>query len=343
MQEEKKWSLQLGGRELTITTGLLAQQANGSVTVRYGDTVVLAAATMSKGASKISGYFPLMVDYEERYYAAGKIKGSRFIKREGRPSDDAVLSGRAVDRTIRPLFNSRMRNDVQVVVTTLSYDGENNPDTVAMIAASAALTLSDIPWGGPIGAARVGMAENGSLILNPSADESKASALDLLLSGTQDKINMIEAAAKEVTEDKMVEAFQFGFEAIQKITAFIEGIRAEVGKEKSAPALLRGTDEFETQVKAAFLKEGLAEALYLLPKKAMEGAMADLSTKVTAWAKQAFPEQASLDELLTLISDEAADEIVHKNILKSEKRPDGRKLTEIRPIWCQVGILPRTH
>ncbi|OGI20013.1 MAG: polyribonucleotide nucleotidyltransferase [Candidatus Moranbacteria bacterium RIFCSPLOWO2_02_FULL_48_19] len=343
MQEEKKWSLQLGGRELTITTGLLAQQANGSVTVRYGDTVVLAAATMSKGASKISGYFPLMVDYEERYYAAGKIKGSRFIKREGRPSDDAVLSGRAVDRTIRPLFNSRMRNDVQVVVTTLSYDGENNPDTVAMIAASAALTLSDIPWGGPIGAARVGMAENGSLILNPSADESKASALDLLLSGTQDKINMIEAAAKEVTEDKMVEAFQFGFEAIQKITAFIEGIRAEVGKEKSAPALLRGTDEFETQVKAAFLKEGLAEALYLLPKKAMEEAMADLSTKVTAWAKQAFPEQASLDELLTLISDEAADEIVHKNILKSEKRPDGRKLTEIRPIWCQVGILPRTH
>ncbi|MDP3957300.1 MAG: polyribonucleotide nucleotidyltransferase, partial [bacterium] len=130
MQEEKKWSLQLGGRELTIATGLLAQQASGSVTVRYGDTVVLAAATMSKGASKISGYFPLMVDYEERYYAAGKIKGSRFIKREGRPSDDAVLSGRAVDRTIRPLFNSRMRNDVQVVVTTLSYDGENNPDTV---------------------------------------------------------------------------------------------------------------------------------------------------------------------------------------------------------------------
>ncbi|MDO8566392.1 MAG: polyribonucleotide nucleotidyltransferase [Candidatus Moranbacteria bacterium] len=343
MQEEKKWSLQLGGRELTIATGLLAQQASGSVTVRYGDTVVLAAATMSKGASKVSGYFPLMVDYEERYYAAGKIKGSRFIKREGRPSDDAILSGRAVDRTIRPLFNSRMRNDVQVVVTTLSYDGENNPDTVAMIAASAALTLSSIPWSGPIGAVRVGMAENGSLILNPSSDEAKVSALDLLLSGTQEKINMIEAAAKEVTEDKMVEAFQFGFEAIQKITAFIEGIRAEVGKEKSTPALLRGTDEFEAQVKAAYLKEGLAEALYLLPKKAMEEAMATLSTKISDWAKETFPEQASLGELLTLISDEAADEIVHANILQHEKRPDGRKLTEVRPIWCQVGILPRTH
>ena len=343
MQEEKKWSLQLGGRELTIATGLLAQQASGSVTVRYGDTVVLAAATMSKGASKISGYFPLMVDYEERYYAAGKIKGSRFIKREGRPSDDAILSGRAVDRTIRPLFNSRMRNDVQVVVTTLSYDGENNPDTVAMIAASAALTLSDIPWSGPIGAVRVGMAENGSLILNPSAEESQASALDLLLSGTQDKINMIEAAAKEVTEEKMVEAFQFGFEAIQKITQFIESVRAEVGKEKSTPALLRGSDEFESQVKATFLKEGLDKALYLLPKKAMEEAMTEISMKVSAWAKETFPEQESLGELLTLISDEAADEIVHENILKSEKRPDGRKLTEIRPIWCQVGILPRTH
>lgn len=343
MQEEKKWTLQLGGRELTITTGLLAQQAGGSVTVRYGDTVILAAATMSKGASKITGYFPLMVDYEERYYAAGKIKGSRFIKREGRPSDDAVLSGRAVDRTIRPLFNSRMRNEVQVVVTTLSYDGENNPDTVAMIAASAALCISNIPWNGPIGAVRVGMDANGALILNPSSEEAKASSLDLLLAGTKDKINMIEAGGNEISEEKMVEAFHFGFEAIQKITQFIESVRAEAGKTKLEPALLHGSEEFETEVKKAFLNEGLGEALYLLPKKAMEESMSAISAKVSAWAKETYPEQSSMDELLSLISDEVADGIVHGNILREEKRPDGRKLTEIRPIWCKVGVLPRTH
>lgn len=343
MQEEKKWSLQLGGRELVIKTGLLAQQAGGSAIVSYGDTVILGAATMSKGASKITGYFPLMVDYEERYYAAGKIKGSRFIKREGRPSDDAVLSGRAVDRTVRPLFDSRMRNEVQVVVTTLSYDGENNPDTVAMIAASAALALSDIPWNGPIGAVRVGMTAEGALILNPSAEEAKTSKLDLLLAGTKDKINMIEAGAGEISEDKMVEAFEFGFEAIQKITQFIETIRTEAGKTKAAPALLHGSDEFETAVKQAFLKEGWGEALYLLPKKAMEESMAEISAKVSAWAKEMYPEQSSLDELLSLIGDEVADTIVHENILQHEKRPDGRKLTEIRPIWCKVGVLPRTH
>src|SRR3989339_1098788 len=163
--EQKKWSLQVGGRILEIETGLLAGQANGAVTARYGDTVVLATAVMSKSASRISGYFPLMVDFEERYYAAGKIKGSRFIKREGRPSDDAVLSGRAVDRTIRPLFNSRMRNDVQVVCTVLSYDGENDPDVVAIIAASAALSISNIPWNGPVSAVRVGKVGE-ELILN---------------------------------------------------------------------------------------------------------------------------------------------------------------------------------
>ncbi|MFZ2834648.1 MAG: polyribonucleotide nucleotidyltransferase, partial [Candidatus Moraniibacteriota bacterium] len=197
--QQKKWSLQIGGRILEVETGLLAGQANGAVTVRYGDTVVLATAVMSKSASRISGYFPLMVDFEERYYAAGKIKGSRFIKREGRPSDDAILSGRAVDRTVRPLFNSRMRNDVQVVCTVLSYDGENDPDVIAIIAASAALSISNIPWNGPVSAVRVGKL-NGELILNPINGELTDGSLDLLVSGTQDKINMIECASKEVPE-----------------------------------------------------------------------------------------------------------------------------------------------
>jgi len=343
MQEEKKWSLQIGGRELSITTGLLAQQAGGAVTVQYGDTVVLATATMSKNASKITGYFPLMVDFEERYYAAGKIKGSRFIKREGRPSDDSILSGRAVDRTIRPLFNSRMRNEVQVVITTLSYDGENNFDTVAMIAASAALSLSNVPWNGPIASVRVGINAQGAFVLNPTTEEIKSSDLDLLLSGTHEKINMIEAGAKEIPEDTMVKAFEFGFSAIQKITEFIESIRKEAGKEKLEPALIQGSEAFEKAVKEAFIKEGLGEALYLLPKKAVEEQVALISARVSEWAKETYPDQASLDELLNLISDEVADEIVHTNILQKEKRPDGRKLTEIRPIWCKVGVLPRTH
>ncbi len=340
--QEKKWSLQLGGRELIVETGTLAKQANGSVTVRYGDTVVLAAAVMSKEMSKITGYFPLMVDYEERYYAAGKIKGSRFIKREGRPSDDAVLSGRAVDRTIRPLFDSRMRNEVQVITTVLSYDGENDTDLVAMIAASAALSLSDIPWNGPIAAVRVGL-QAGTFILNPSSEERAASELDLLLSGTKEKINMIEAGAKEITEEKMAEAFEFGFAALQKIASFLEDIQKEAGKEKSEAARLCGPDEFEADIRRFVETSGLAEALYLRPKQATEAKVAEINGAIASYAAEKYPTQKNLSELLSLIADEVADEVVHENILKKDARPDGRALTEIRPIWCKVGVLPRTH
>lgn len=340
--QEKQWSLQLGGRELTIATGTLAKQASGSVTVRYGDTVVLATAVMSKEMSRIVGYFPLMVDYEERYYAAGKIKGSRFIKREGRPSDDAILSGRAVDRTIRPLFDSRMRNEVQVVVTTLSYDGENDPDLVAMIAASAALALSDIPWNGPIGAVRVGL-QDGNFVLNPSSEEREGSLLDLLLSGTKEKINMIECGAYEITEEQMGEAFEFGFEAIQKIASFIETVSKEAGKEKRAAARLCGSDEFEADIRAFCEQSGLADALYLRPKQAMEQKVAEMNEKISAYASEKYPDQKNLSELVSLITEEVSDEAVHRNILEKGARPDGRAINEIRPITCQVGILPRTH
>ncbi|MEP7162618.1 MAG: polyribonucleotide nucleotidyltransferase [Candidatus Moraniibacteriota bacterium] len=340
--QAKKWSLQLGGRELTLSTGHLAAQANGAVTVQYGDTVVLATAVMSQAMSKMMGYFPLMVDFEERYYAAGKIKGSRFIKREGRPSDDAILSGRAVDRTIRPLFNSRMRNEVQVVTTVLSYDGENDPDLVGMIAASAALTLSDIPWNGPIGAVRVGMT-NGGLILNPVSDDRRQSTLDLLLAGTKDKINMIEAGANEVPEEKMVEAFRFGHEAIQKITEFIETARKEAGKEKRDAALLRGTPEFEEKVRDFFVKEGLPEALYVLPKAAMLAKTSEIEEKTAAYAAETFPDESYQTEILSLIAEEVSDETLHKNILEKDARPDGRKLDEVREIETAVGVLPRTH
>ncbi|MCK9378642.1 MAG: polyribonucleotide nucleotidyltransferase [Candidatus Moranbacteria bacterium] len=342
--QEKKWSLQIGGRELTIETGLLAQQASGAVTVRYGDTVVLATAVMSKGASHITGYFPLMVDYEERYYAAGKIKGSRFIKREGRPSDEAILTGRVVDRTIRPLFNHRMRNEVQVIVTVLSIDGENDPDTVSMIAASAALALSNIPWNGPIGAVKVGRV-NGELILNPVNGELSDGDLDLVISGTKDKINMIEAGTKEISEEEIIKAFEFGQEAVNKIVAFIEDIRKEAGKEKSEPVLLVGPEGFEEKLREMLVMEGIEEALYGgTDKKIKEAKTKEIKEKVVAFIAQNYPEDAAkLKDVSEIVFDELSDEIVHKNILEKENRPDGRKLEEVRKITCKVGILPRTH
>lgn len=343
--KQRKWSLQIGGRELEIATGLLAKQAGGSVTVRYGDTVVLATATMSKGLSKFGGgYFPLMVDFEERYYAAGKIKGSRFIKREGRPSDDAVLTGRVVDRTIRPLFNSRMRNEVQVIVTVLSIDGENDPDTISVIAASAALAISNIPWNGPVAAVRVGQAANGEFILNPVNGELADSKLDLVISGTKDKINMLEAGAKEVPEETIAKAFAFGQEAITKIASFVEEIAKEIGKEKSEPILLQGTPEFEAKVREILIAEGLAEALYDPKKEVIEEKTKAINEKVGEYITANFTEGLDkLKEIAQQVFEEVSDEIVHTNILEKEQRPDGRKLNQLRQIDCQTGILPRTH
>jgi len=328
-----------------VEAGLLAGQANGAVTVRYGDTVVLATAVMSKEASRISGYFPLMVDFEERYYAAGKIKGSRFIKREGRPSDDAILSGRVVDRTIRPLFNSRMRNDVQVVLTVLSYDGENDPDILSVIAASTALSISNIPWNGPVAAVRVGQM-NSELILNPVNGEVAEGKLDLVISGTKDKINMIEAGAKEVPEAELLKAFEFSFEAIKKIADFISHIQKEAGNPKAEPALIQGSPEFENKVKEILLSAGLAEVLYGKDKKAVIEKTEAIKEKIKSYVRENFSdykEIEKMEEVAEQIFEEASDEIVHRNILEKEQRPDGRKLDEIRRIDCRVGILPRTH
>jgi polyribonucleotide nucleotidyltransferase len=341
--EQKKWSLQIGGRLLEIETGLLAGQANGAVTVRYGDTVVLATAVMSKEMSRIMGYFPLMVDFEERYYAAGKIKGSRFIKREGRPSDDAILSGRIIDRTIRPLFNHRMRNEVQVVATVLSYDGENDPAIAGVIAASAALSLSDIPWNGPVSAVRVGRVD-GQLVLNPNNGDADESDLDLIVAGTAQKINMLEAGAKEVPEEEMLKALAFGNEAVVKIASFISAIQKEAGKAKAKPALLEGTPEFENKIKKILASEDLAEALYDPDKQIIEEKLKNIKEKTDVFIKENFKEDYDkLKEVSEIIFEEVSDEIVHQNILEKEQRPDGRKLKEIRKITCQVGILPRTH
>ncbi len=340
--EQKKWSLQIGGRELSVETGVLAQQANGAVRVSYGDTVVLATAVMSDRTSNIS-YFPLMVDYEERYYAAGKIKGSRFIKREGRPSDEAVLTGRMVDRTIRPLFNHRMRNEIQVIITVLSIDGENDPDIVSVIAASTALSISNIPWNGPVGAVKVGKI-NGELILNPVNGDLQDGDLNMVIAGTQEKINMIETGAKEVPETEIMKAFEFGQKAVAKIAVFVEEIKNEIGKEKAEPTLLESEPEFEEKIKEMFLAENLEEALYSSDKKVIEKATGEIREKINTYIEENYSEDsAKRKDVANIIFDEISDEIVHKNIIASDKRPDGRKLDEVRKITCEVGILPRTH
>ena len=342
---QKKWSLQIGGRILEVETGLLAGQANGAVTVRYGDTVVLATATMSKKASKIQGYFPLIVDFEERYYAAGKIKGSRFIKREGRPSDEAILSGRMVDRTIRPLFNPRMRNEVQVVVTVLSFDGENDPDIISIIAASAALSISNIPWNGPVGAVKVGKIKD-ELILNPVNGDLKEGELDLTLAGTKDKINMIETAAKEIPEEEILKAFEFGQGAVAKIAEFIAQIKSEIGNEKAEPALLQGAPDFEEAVKKLIWDEKIEEVLYQKEKKTREAGTEAIREKVKTYIKEKATdaeEKSKMEEVADQILEEVSDGIVHKNILEKDMRPDGRKLDELRQIECRTGLLPRTH
>ncbi len=343
MTEAKKWSLQVGDRELIIESGWWAKQANGAVTVRYGDTQIMGTAVMSEGMGFARAYFPLMVDYEERFYAAGKIKGSRFMKREGRPSDNAVLTGRIVDRTIRPLFNGRMRNDVQVVVGAQSFDGENEPDTLCVIAASTALSISDIPWGGPVAAVRVGMI-NDEIVINPTKSQLVDSTLNLTLAGTKDMINMIEAGAQEVSDDDMIRAFEAGHKVITEIATFIEKITAEIGKEKTAPFLMKLDDDIEEMIRTKALAASLEDALYGNKSEiAAQTTAAKATTKEAALTELGDSVPELFEDAFELVFDELADELVHKNILETEKRPDGRKIDEVRQITCEVGVLPRPH
>ncbi len=343
MVEQKKWSLEVAGRELIVETGKLAKQAGGAVTVRYGDTQILATAVMSKRKGFTMGYFPLMVDYEERYYAAGKIKGSRFIKREGRPSDEAVLTGRAVDRTIRPLFDMRMRNEVQVVISVQSIDGENDPDIISIIAASLALSISDVPWNGPVAAVKVALID-GELVINPTREQGEETSLSLTLAGTEGKVNMIEADAKESLEEDVVRAFEAGHAEIAKMAKFISDIKAEVGKEKREPILLVGSEETENAIKESLIENGLEKALYG-NKEEIESQTSEVKEKAKEQLLEKLAEEdlSNFDDVLGLIFDEVCDGIVHKNILDSDKRPDDRKPEEIRQITCETGLLPRTH
>ena len=333
----------LAGRELLVERGRMAEQANGSVTLTYGGTTVLVTAVMAKHP-RIGGgdFFPLTVDFEEKLYAAGKIKGSRFMKREGRATDEAILTGRLIDRSLRPRFNQRMRNEVQVISTVLSIDGENDPDVLGMVASSLALGLSDIPWDGPIGAVRVGII-GGEFVVNPTYAQRKEALLDIVVAGTKEHINMIEAGAREVSEEQLAKALKEAEKYLRENIAFQEKIIAEVAPVKTEVPISMPDAELEKFVRE-YTKGKLEEAIYQ-PKKALmaeklhvlkEGLEEAAREK---WAEKAVEKVAQADYFF----EEEISRIVHENVLKHEKRPDGRKLNELRNISCEVGVLTRTH
>ncbi len=337
------FSVEIGGRSVQVEIGRLAQQANGAVTVRYGDTVILATATMRKDRSEGTSYFPLFVEYEERYYAGGKIKGSRFIKREGRPSDQAILNGRMIDRAIRPLFDERMRNEVQVIVTVLSIDKENDPVSLAIIGASLALGISSIPWNGPIGAVRLG-ADNE---INPTIKELENNALNLILSGTKEKINMIDCDAQEYSNENMTQAFEVGLKEINRLVTFQEDIINQLGKEKTKVELTSPSDDFTKEIKDFLIKNGLAEAFYTKDKFEQTEKMEAIKEKMTIHLEETY---GSEEEILKkrkaeadLIFENFLNDVLHNKVIQEEKRLDGRKMDELRKITANVDILPRTH
>ena len=320
--------MQLGGRILTATFSDLADQTNGSVMIRMGDTIVLVTAVMGKTDKAGIDYFPLTVDYEEKFYAAGKIMGSRFIKRENRPSDEAILSGRIVDRTIRPLFNQDMRREVQVVATVLSIDDTNDPDTLAVIGASLALGTSDIPWEGPVSAVRVAVTEG-------------EKPFDLLVCGRNGNVNMIECEAKEIPESIIEESLNKASEEIEKIQTWQKQIISEISRIKTDVPTNAVTREHVQAVRENVWDE-LRTALF---NNAFT--KADTSNVASKWAQvfiTKFPEQAGNAELSAKIFDTATDELVHEEAIVNDRRPDGRKFDEIRPLFTQAGGLsPIVH
>ena len=337
----QKWEMTLGGRRLAIEYGQVAKQANAAVLVRYGDTVVLVTAFMSPQAREGIDFFPLLVDYEERLYAVGKIPGG-FIKREGRPPESAVLAARMIDRPIRPLFPEGFRNDVQVVATVLSVEPDNEPALAAMIGASAALHISEIPFAGPIGGVKVGRV-NGRFVINPTVAQSEQSDLHLVVAGTADAIMMVEGGAKEISEADALEAIMFGHETIKEIVAFIEKIREEVGKPKKEVVLYEPNPEINQMVRD-YATDKMVAAIKTGDKLLREELIENVKEETRQYMAEKLAEtyEVSLKEINEVL-DSIVKEEVRKMIAVDKIRPDGRGLSEIRPITCEVGLLPRAH
>ncbi|MCK5084557.1 MAG: polyribonucleotide nucleotidyltransferase [Candidatus Pacebacteria bacterium] len=343
--EVKNFKKEFAGRELIVEAGRLAGQANGSVTVKYGDTMVLATATMSGKAREGINYFPLMVDYEERVYAAGKIKGSRFIKRDGRPTDKAVVTGRVIDRIIRPLFPSRMRNDIQMVITVLSVDQQNDPLICAIVGASVALGISDIPWDGPVGVATIAKIGD-KLMINATYEEEEKADVDLIVAGTGDKINMIEGEGKETIEEEIIDGIKLSQKCIEELVDFQKIIIKELEQPKTKPILIEAPEEVERSIKE-FINDKLPSVIYECDKKKKASKKDELEESLKNYLKEKYSEKdiesGKYFQVIGIIMDEEIDKIVHQGILKEDRRPDGRRLDEVRSISAEVGILPRTH
>ena len=338
----KKYETQLAGRTLSIETGKIAELANGNVVVRYGETVVMVNVTAAKEPKEGIDFFPLSVDYEEKLYAVGKIPGG-FTKREGKPADKAILTSRAIDRPLRPLFPKDFRNDTCIVATVLSVDPDNSPEVCAMIGASAALSISDIPFGGPTAAVAVGYVDD-QIVINPTLAQREKSRLTLTVAGTLEKITMIEAGADEIPNDTMLEAIKTAHEEIKKICNFISNIKAEIGKPKFEYKSFATDPEVFNEIVANF-KDRMYQDVQATDKTVRDANIEKITEDITAYFVEKYGEEAA-EEKKTDIADSVHDlekACVREMILEEHKRPDGRKIDEIRPLSCEVGVLPRVH
>ncbi len=331
------FQMELAGRILSVEIGKLAQLADGSALLKYGDTAVIVTACVSESPREGIDFFPLSVDYEERLYAVGKIPGG-FIKREGRPTEKAILSSRLIDRPIRPLFPEGFRNDVQVIATIMSVDQDNSPEILAMLGSSIALSISKIPFLGPTASVLVGLID-GEFILNPNAEQREASDLHLVVSGTKEAVMMVEAGAKEISEDVMLEAILFAHDNIKKIVEFIEGIVEKVGKEKMEVEILIPNEELEGKVKE-FATDKMLKAIKTVDKQERLENMDKVTEETMEYFGEDYPDNLKdIGETLYKIKKEQVRDL----ILKERIRPDDRKINEIRPISCEVSLLPRVH
>lgn len=338
----KSYSTKLAGRDLTIETGKICGLANGSVVVKYGDTVVMVNVTAAKEPKEGIDFFPLSVDYEEKLYSVGKIPGS-FTKREGKPSDKAILTSRAIDRPLRPLFPKDFRNDVCVTATVLSVDQDNSPEVCAMIGAACALEISDIPFNGPTAAVAVGWVD-GDIVINPTVEQRKKSKLTATVAGTLEKITMIEAGADEIPNEKMLEAIKTAHNEIKNICNFISEIKDEIGKPKFEYQSFAVEKDFYEDIVTNF-KDRMYQDVQATDKEVRDANIDKITEDINSYVAEKYGEEA-VEERKMEIADSIHDlekACVREMILEEHKRPDGRKIDEIRPLSCEVGVLPRVH
>jgi len=344
-----RFNLELKNKNLEVEINGWAEQANGSCQIKCGDTLVLTACTMSDEDRENLGFFPLTVEYQEKYYASGKIKGARYVRREGKPSDEAICNSRLIDRAIRPLFPKNLKREVQVVSTVLSWDGENDPDILSLISASIALSVSDIPWSGPVGAVRVSKIGEELLINSSYEKRQEKGSLDIVFAGTEREkellINMIEGNASEVSEKEILDSYDLAEEDLKKIIEFQKEIQKKIGREKLALKPDLKDNDLEKEIKS-ILKDKLEKSFFQKDKTKRSQDLKELSKKVVSFIEEKYKDEENLSQKLEYANNffnSEQDRLLHESVVKYNKRVDGRKLDEVRDISCQVGLVPRAH